>query len=266
VEIFCQKDLLLDINFGSWISLKGNLKMTPDRSQPFELVVSEIKSLNSVKDPDYPLQKKEMTLKEIRNYPQIRPKTNYFLSVFRLRDGVSRAIHDFFSKKDFYYVTTPIITDSDSEGAGEMFEISSSEEKYFSNISKLTVSGQLQAEALSQGLGKVYTFSPCFRAEKSNTTRHLAEFWMIEPEMSNYDLDETMNLSESLLKFVIASITKNNIDDLNFFEEREKKITKETLTEKLERIISKDFVRITYEESLSILKDNKENFSCKEIF
>jgi len=152
------------------------LILTPERKQTCELQVSKIELVNSVAS-DYLLQKKNIPLEVVRNYPHLRAKTNYFLVMFRLRHAISKSIHDFFHQENFYYVPTPIITSNDTEGAGELFNITTNEkEPFFSRPAKLTVSGQLQAEALAQGLGKVYTFSPCFRAEKSHTTRHLAEF------------------------------------------------------------------------------------------
>ena len=173
---FSQSDLLEQINFASSLLVSGKLILTPEREQNCELQVSEIALINPTVN-DYPLQKKNIPLEVVRNYPYLRTKTNYFLAIFRLRHAISRAIHDFFHQAGFYYIPTPIITSNDTEGAGELFNITTNEkEPFFSRSAKLTVSGQLQAEALAQGLGKVYTFSPCFRAEKSHTTRHLAEF------------------------------------------------------------------------------------------
>jgi len=173
---FSQSDLLEKINFASSLLVSGKLILTPEREQNCELQVSEIALINPTVN-DYPLQKKNIPLEVVRNYPYLRTKTNYFLAIFRLRHAISRAIHDFFHQAGFYYIPTPIITSNDTEGAGELFNITTNEkEPFFSRSAKLTVSGQLQAEALAQGLGKVYTFSPCFRAEKSHTTRHLAEF------------------------------------------------------------------------------------------
>jgi len=173
---FSQFDLLKKINFASSLVVNGQLILTPEREQICELRVSEVEFVSSNAD-DYPLQKKNIPLEVVRDYPHLRAKTNYFSAVFHLRHSIGKAIHDFFSQEGFYYVSTPIITSSDTEGAGETFNIATNEKKpFFSESAKLTVSGQLQAEALAQGLGKVYTFSPCFRAEKSHTTRHLAEF------------------------------------------------------------------------------------------
>ncbi|CAG8566983.1 1303_t:CDS:2, partial [Ambispora gerdemannii] len=165
-----------EINFGSSLLVSGKLVLTPEREQSCELQDTKIEIVNST-GPNYPLQKKNIPLEVIRNFPHLRAKTNYFLAIFRLRHSISKAIHDFFHQEGFYYLSTPIITSNDTEGAGELFNITINEkEPFFSKPAKLTVSGQLQAEALVQGLGKVYTFSPCFRAEKSHTTRHLAEF------------------------------------------------------------------------------------------
>jgi asparaginyl-tRNA synthetase len=173
---FSQLDLLKKINFASSLVVSGKLVLTPEGKQPCELRDTKIEFINSV-DPDYLLQKKNIPLEVVRDYPHLRAKTNYFLTIFRLRHSISKVIHDFFHQEGFYYIPTPIITSNDTEGAGELFNINTNEkEPFFPKPAKLTVSGQLQAEALAQGLGKVYTFSPCFRAEKSHTTRHLAEF------------------------------------------------------------------------------------------
>src|SRR6266487_5076614 len=172
------RNLLDKIKFASCLEIRGRLILTPERQQPFELFVSclDFKLINEI-DSSYPLQKKNIPLEVVRNFPDLRAKTNYFLALFRLQHSISKAIHDFFHQESFYYVRTPIITSNDTEGVGELFNIITSEkEPFFSKPAKLTVSGQLQAEALAQGLGKIYTFGPCFRAEKSHTTRHLAEF------------------------------------------------------------------------------------------
>ncbi len=175
-ESFLKSDSVNEINFGSGLLVSGKLVLTPEREQPCELQDTKIEIVNSV-GPDYPLQKKNIPLETVRNFPHLRAKTNYFLVIFRLRHHVGKAIHDFFHQEGFYYVPTPIVTSNDTEGTGELFNIITNEkEPFFSKPAKLTVSGQLQAEALVQGLGKVYTFSPCFRAEESHTTRHLAEF------------------------------------------------------------------------------------------
>lgn len=167
---------LKKVNFASSLIVSGKLNLTPERKQTCELQAQEIELVNQAEE-NYPLQKQNIPLEEVRKHLHLRAKTNYFLTLFRLRHSISKAIHDFFHQEGFYYVPTSIITSNDAEGAGELFNITTNEkEPFFSKPAKLTVSGQLQAEALTQGLGKVYTFSPCFRAEKSHTTRHLAEF------------------------------------------------------------------------------------------
>ncbi|CAH1756651.1 11269_t:CDS:2 [Entrophospora sp. SA101] len=179
LQIVCPADLvdkIKQINFDSNLIVSGKLVVTSQRQQPCELQVSQIEFINPTAT-DYPLQKKNIPLEVVRKFPHLRAKTNYFLAIFRLRHSISKAIHDFFHQAGFYYVPTPIITSNDTEGAGELFNVTTNEQElFFSKPAKLTVSGQLQAEALVQGLGKVYTFAPCFRAEKSHTTRHLAEF------------------------------------------------------------------------------------------
>jgi len=175
-----QPDSLEKINFASSLVVSGRLTLTPEREQSCELQISKIELVNSTIN-DYPLQKKNIPLEVVRNFPHLRAKTNYFLAIFRLRHSLSKAIHDFFHQEGFYYIHTPLITANDTEGAGELFTITIQQDKqyekdFFRKQARLTVSGQLQAEALAQGLGKVYTFSPCFRAENSHTTRHLAEF------------------------------------------------------------------------------------------
>jgi len=166
---------LSEINFGNSLIISGKLILTPDRAQICELNACEIELVKSTTS-DYPLQKKNIPLEVIRNFPHLRTKTNYFLAIFRLRHSISKSIHDFFHQEGFYYVPTPIITGNDTEGAGELFVIKTKKKDFFDKEGKLTVSGKLQAESLAQGLGKVYTFSPCFRAENSHTTRHLSEF------------------------------------------------------------------------------------------
>ena len=179
LQVVCPPNLaeeIRKINFGSSLIVSGKLILTPERAQSCELQAQTIEFISPTGE-NYPLQKKEIPLEVVRNYPHLRAKTNYFLALFRLRHSISKAIHDFFHQERFYYVPTPIITSSDAEGAGETFNLTTNEkEPFFPKPAKLTVSGQLQAEALAQGLGRVYTFGPCFRAEKSHTTRHLAEF------------------------------------------------------------------------------------------
>ncbi|WNE40790.1 MAG: Asparagine--tRNA ligase [Mycoplasmataceae bacterium] len=258
---FLQNELLKKINFGSGLLVSGNIILTPQRKQSCELQATEIIFVNSVAE-DYPFQKKDISLETVRNYPHLRAKTNYFLVLFRLRHSISKAVHDFFHQEGFYYVSTPIITGSDAEGAGEFFSIDDNEkDPFFPKKASLTVSGQLQTEALAQGLGKVYTFSPCFRAEKSNTTRHLAEFYMIETEMVCADLATIISLSEKLIKGVIKYILDSNISDLEFLESYHQK----QLINKLKNLLNSDFKIIKYAEVIEILEINKQNFVFNDI-
>ncbi|RHZ35611.1 asparagine--tRNA ligase [endosymbiont GvMRE of Glomus versiforme] len=261
---FFQADLLKKINFASSLSVKGKLVLTSEREQPCELKEVEIEFVNSAEE-SYPLQKQNIPLKTVRDYPHLRTKTYYFLTLFRLRHSISKSIHDFFHQQGFYYVPTPIITSNDTEGAGETFNITTDEEEpFFSKPVKLTVSGQLQAEALAQGLGKVYTFSPCFRAEKSHTTRHLAEFWMVEPEMVFADLGEITDLAEKMVKYVINYILDNNGTELKKIENYDEENKKEIINE-LKNIVISEFERIDYTRAIEILKEKKENFVFNDI-
>ncbi|MDR1670361.1 MAG: asparagine--tRNA ligase [Spiroplasmataceae bacterium] len=258
---FLQNELLKKINFGSGLFVSGKIILTPQRKQSCELQAIEIIFVNSVAD-DYPFQKKDISLEAVRNYPHLRAKTNYFLALFRLRHSISKAIHDFFHQEGFYYVPTPIITGSDAEGAGEFFSIEDDKkDPFFPKRAGLTVSGQLQAEALVQGLGRVYAFSPCFRAEKSNTTRHLAEFYMIEPEMTCTKLATIISLAENLIKRVIKYVLDNNIGDLEFLESYHQK----QLINKLKNLLDSDFKIIKYAEVIEILETNKQNFVFNDI-
>jgi asparaginyl-tRNA synthetase len=258
-KLFPQLGLLEKINFASSLAVSGQLVLTPEREQICELRVSEIEFVSLSAD-DYPLQKKSIPLEVVRNYPHLRAKTNYFSAIFRLRHSISKAIHDFFSQEGFYYVPTPIITSSDAEGAGETFNVAANEKKpFFSEPSRLTVSGQLQAEALAQGLGKVYTFGPCFRAEKSHTTRHLAEFWMVEPEMVFVDLERIISLAERMIKYVVNYVLDNNSIELKYLEGYDRENKKEIIG-KLKRILNADFKRVDYGESIDLLKKNKQRF------
>ncbi|MCE8168446.1 MAG: asparagine--tRNA ligase [Candidatus Moeniiplasma glomeromycotorum] len=261
---FSQPNLLEKINFATSLIISGKLILTPERVQSCELLISKIELINSTIN-DYPLQKQNIPLEVVRNYPHLRAKTNYFLTLFRLRHSISKAIHDFFHQEGFFYIPTPIITGSDTEGAGELFNITTNEkEPFFPKQAKLTVSGQLQAEALAQGLGKVYTFAPCFRAEKSHTTRHLAEFWMVEPEMAFTDLSGIINLAEKMIKYIINYALKNNDPELKFLENYNKENKKEIIN-KLKKVASTDFKKIDYEEVVKMLEKNKENFIFNKI-
>ena len=245
-----------EIRLGSYLVVKGQLESTPEREQSQELKVSQILFHSSQRD-DYPFQKKKLPLEVVRQYPHLRAKTNYFLSVFRLRHSISKALHDFFDQRGFYQIPTPIITSNDSEGAGETFNLTTNEkEPFFPKPAQLTVSGQLHAEALAQGLGKVYTFAPCFRAEKSHTIRHLAEFWMVEVETAPTDLATLIKLTERLIKFLISTVLKKNLPELEYLEKYHSK----EIISKLKKVLKKDFVQLEYTQALEILKKSKQKF------
>lgn len=239
------------LNYSSGVIVTGKLIMTPERSQNCELKETEILWMNLTSDK-YPLQKQKISLETLREYPHLRCKTKYFLNLFRLRHFVSKYINEFLSNKNFYNLPTPIMTKNDSEGTGETFNIrATNNEIFFSeNIAKLTVSGQLHLETLSQGLGKVYSFNSCFRAERSHTNRHLTEFWMVEVEMLSSKLAELLDLAETLIKKVLQSLLKKNLDELQWLE----KYNNEDIVNSLKEIVAKKFKRITYEEAIIILQ------------
>lgn len=252
---FNQLELINNLNFSSFLMVEGIL-IDSKGKQNFELKIIKIDFLN-VSSNDYPLQKKNIPLETIRDHLHLRSKTNFFFNIFRLRHFVSKYIHYFFDREEFYYVNTPILTSTDAEGAGEFFEIKKN--KIFPDNLHLTVSAQLQAECLVQGLGKVYTFSPCFRAENSNTTRHLSEFWMIEPEIFFTDLISVINLAEKLIKEVIFKLLENNKNELFFLESYLNK----KIIDNLKKVINISFKIIDYRESLKILRENKSIFDFK---
>ncbi|WNE41733.1 MAG: Asparagine--tRNA ligase [Mycoplasmataceae bacterium] len=264
---FKQKELLKTLNFGSSIEIEGILKSTPERNQKFELKAEKINNFNPTSE-EYPIQKKNLPISFIREYPQFRSRTNYFLAMFKLRSEVSKLINNYFSQNNFWYINTPIITSNDAEGGGESFSIENQKEneQFFSKKANLTVSGQLHAESLAQGLGKVYNFSPCFRAEKSNTTRHLSEFWMIEAEASFFDLKQIIDTAEKLIKYVISGVLKNSKSEITYFQEYSGK----TIESELESILKKKFPRVTYKKSIEILKEKNQKdpnfFEFNEIF
>ena len=243
------------LNYSSGLIISGELIITPNRSQSYELRKIEIlwTSLTAI---DCPLQKQRIPLEILRDHPQIRNKTQYFLNIFRLRHFISKYINDFFFNKGFYNIPSPILTENDSEGAGETFFVTTNTNNFFlENQAKLTVSGQLHLESLSQGLGKVYSFNPCFRAEKSHTNSHLAEFWMVEAEMISSNLFELTNLTEALIKKVIENLLTKNTDELQYFE----KYNENEIIDNLNEIISKKFKKMTYSEVINFLKEKKPN-------
>ncbi len=255
---------------GSSVAVKGKLIKSPAPGQLFEIFASEIEILGK-SESDYPLQKKGHSFEFLRSIAHLRPRTNTFSAVFRLRSVLSLALHQFFKEEGFVYVHTPIISTSDCEGAGEMFQVSTLDLKktpikengdvdfsqdFFGQKTGLTVSGQLQSEALIAGLNKVYTFGPTFRAENSNTTRHASEFWMVEPEIALAEIDDIMNLSEKMLKYVIKTVFTELAEEMEFFQ----KFIDKDLTERLKKILESDFARISYSEAIEILEKSSEKF------
>lgn len=275
LQVILKKDLsnfseLEKINIGSSISVLGQLIPSPAGGQVFELSATRVEIINEAKD-DYPLQKKRHSFEFLREIAHLRPRSNTFAAVFRLRSVLSFAIHDFFKERGFSYVHTPIISTSDAEGAGEMFNVSTLNLKkisyneageidyskdFFGQKTGLTVSGQLNAEALIMGLDKVYTFGPAFRAENSNTTRHASEFWMLEPEMAFSDLTDDMDLAEEMLKYLIRYILKEIPEEMDFFNQ----FIDTSLISRLEALLEAEFGRLTYTEAIDILSKSGENF------
>lgn len=250
------------LSVGSSVSVKGNLEFTPEAKQPFELKASEVE-IQGVSAPDYPLQKKRHSFEFLRTIPHLRPRTNSLSAVFRVRSMLAQAIHRYFSEHGFIYVNTPIITGSDCEGAGEMFRLtagdpnSAEKREFFGKPASLTVSGQLEGEDFAMAFGNIYTFGPTFRAENSNTARHAAEFWMVEPEMAFAGLKEDMDLAEDLLKYLIKFVLFEAGDELNFFNS----FVDKGLLERLNNVADNSFVRITYTGAVEKLKAAKKEFN-----
>ncbi len=250
------------LNVGAAISVRGKVVQTPEAKQPFEIHAEEI-VLEGASTPDYPLQKKRHSFEYLRTIAHLRPRTNTYSAVFRIRSLCAFAIHKFFQENDFVYVHTPIITGSDCEGAGEMFRVTTMEpgetdfeKDFFGKPTSLTVSGQLNAEALAMAYGKVYTFGPTFRAENSNTPRHAAEFWMIEPEIAFASLADDMELAEAMVKYIIRYVLENAPQDLAFLNQ----FVDTGLIERLEAVASASFARVTYTEAISLLEKAEESF------
>ena len=254
-------------------AVTGRLVLTPGARQPFEINADAIEILGTC-GPEYPLQKKKMSTEYLRTMTHLRPRTNTFLAAFRLRGQAAYALHRFFNENGFTYVHTPIFTSSDCEGAGEMFQVTTMNlcdvprneegkvdfsQDFFKCPVNLTVSGQLEAEALAMALGKVYTFGPTFRAEKSYDTRHAAEFWMIEPEMAFADLNDYMHTAEDMIKYIIRTVMEKCPDEMNFFNS----FVDKGLKERLEHVASSDFARVSYTDAVEILKQNNDKFDYK---
>ena len=272
------EDLIKKITTGSCISVDGQLVKSKGQGQDNEILATSVEILGEADAKEYPLQPKKHSLEFLREKAHLRFRTNTFSAIFRLRHSLTYAVHKFFNDKGFVNLHTPIITGADAEGAGEMFQVTNLDlesgkeidfsKDFFGKKTNLTVSGQLEAELGAMGLGKVYTFGPTFRAENSNTSRHLSEFWMIEPEVAFASLDDNILLAEEFLKFCIDYCIKKNPDDLKFLntrlEEEEKDIKKElrsemSLLDRLNFVINNDFVRLTYREAIEILKNSKPN-------
>jgi len=252
-------------NVGAALIVSGTLVLTPEAQQPFELKAARIE-VEGPSAPDYPLQKKRHTVEYLRTMQHLRPRTNLFSAVFRVRSVAAFAIHKFFQDRGFVYVNTPIVTASDCEGAGEMFRVTTVDfdnvprtengevdwsQDFFGKPANLTVSGQLNAENFAMAFGDVYTFGPTFRAENSNTHRHAAEFWMVEPEIAFADLEDDMNLAEDMLKFVIKYVMERCPDEMDFFNLR----VDQGLKERLAHVVSSDFGRVTYTDAVKILEE-----------
>lgn len=261
------------LNVGSAIIVKGTIVATPDAKQPFEMQAEEV-LVEGASTADYPLQKKRHSFEYLRTISHLRPRTNTFQAVFRVRSLIAYAIHTFFMERGFVYVHTPLITGSDCEGAGEMFQVTTMDlnnipknedgsidftQDFFGKPTNLTVSGQLNVETYAFAFKNVYTFGPTFRAENSNTTRHAAEFWMIEPEMAFADLRDDMMLAEAMLKHVIRYVLDNAAEEMNFFNQ----FVDKGLIERLNHVLNSDFGHVTYTEAIKILEQHNEEFEYK---
>ena len=261
------------INVGAALVIRGTIVETPQAKQPFEMQASEV-IVEGPSSAEYPLQKKRHSFEYLRTISHLRPRTNTFQAVFRVRSLIAYAIHTFFMERGFVYVHTPIITGSDCEGAGEMFQVTTLDlnnlpkkedgsvdfsQDFFGKSTNLTVSGQLNVETYAFAFKNVYTFGPTFRAENSNTTRHAAEFWMIEPEMAFADLRDDMALAESMLKHVIRYVLENAPEEMNFFNQ----FVDKTLIERLEHVLNSDFGHVTYTEAIEILEKHNDEFDYK---
>jgi asparaginyl-tRNA synthetase len=239
---------------GTSISVTGKLVASPSPKQPYEVQVETLEVIGEA-DSTFPLQKKGHTLDFLREIAHLRPRTNTFGAVARVRSRIAFAVHEFFQQRKFFYVQTPVITSSDCEGAGELFELVTETKNFFGKKAFLTCSGQLNGECFATALGEIYTFGPTFRAENSHTSRHLAEFWMIEPEMAFYDLKQNMELAESFVKHLVKTALDACQEDLDFFEERYEK----GLKQRLEVVLNRPFERISYTEAIELLlKSNIE--------
>ncbi len=260
------------LNVGAAVIVTGTLVATPEAKQPFEIQADEV-FIEGESTPDYPLQKKRHSMEFLRTIPHLRPRTNTFQAVFRVRSLIAYAIHRFFQEREFVYVHTPIITGSDCEGAGEMFRVTTLDpndppmkdgkvdmaQDFFGKETNLTVSGQLNGETYAMAFQNIYTFGPTFRAENSNTTRHAAEFWMIEPEIAFADLEDDMMLAEAMLKYIIAYVLEAAPEEMAFFNQ----FIDKGLIERLEHVLNSEFGHVTYTEAIELLEKNNDKFEYK---
>ena len=260
-------------NIGAALIVRGTLVPTPNAKQPFEIQAEEV-LVEGESTPDYPLQKKRHSFEYLRTISHLRPRTNTFQAVFRVRSLCAYAIHKFFQEQGFVYVHTPLITGSDCEGAGEMFQVTTMDLKnvpkteegavdfsqdFFHKPTNLTVSGQLNGETYAMAFKKIYTFGPTFRAENSNTTRHAAEFWMIEPEIAFADLQDDVELAEAMIKYIIEYVLENAPEEMNFFNS----FVDKGLLERLNHVVQSDFGRVTYTEAIKLLEKHNDKFEYK---
>ena len=261
------------LNVGAAVIVKGTLVPTPQAKQPFE-IQAEAVTVEGASASDYPLQKKRHSFEYLRSISHLRPRTNTFQAVFRVRSLIAYAIHQYFQEKDFVYVHTPLITSSDCEGAGEMFQVTTLDldniprdsqggidysQDFFGKPTSLTVSGQLNGETYAMAFRNIYSFGPTFRAENSNTTRHAAEFWMIEPEMAFADLEDNMAVAEGMLKYIIRFVLEQAPEEMNFFNQ----FVDKGLLERLHGVLNSDFGHVTYTEAIEILEKNNDQFDYK---
>jgi len=261
------------LNVGAAVIVTGKLVATPNAKQPFEIQADEV-IIEGESAPDYPLQKKRHSFEYLRTISHLRPRTNTFQAVFRVRSLIAYAIHKFFQEREFVYVHTPLITGSDCEGAGEMFRVTTLDmenlpmtedgkvdytQDFFNKETNLTVSGQLNGETYAMAFKNIYTFGPTFRAENSNTTRHAAEFWMIEPEIAFADLKDDMMLAESMLKYIISYVLENAPEEMNFFNQ----FVDKGLIERLQHVVNSDFGHVTYTEAIELLEKHNDAFEYK---
>ncbi|MBQ7152504.1 MAG: asparagine--tRNA ligase [Clostridia bacterium] len=269
-DIVSNYDEIAKQNIGAALVVTGKLELTPDRPQPFEIKAEKIE-VEGTSTPEYPLQKKRHTVEFLRERAYLRPRTNLFSAVYRVRSEVAFAIHSFFHSRGFVYVHTPIITASDCEGAGEMFKVTTLDldnvprtedgsvdysQDFFGKPANLTVSGQLEGETYAMAYGKIYTFGPTFRAENSNTTRHAAEFWMIEPEIAFADLEDDMQLAWDMLQAIVGHVLENCKQELEFFNQ----FVDQTLLDRLHMLATSAYKRVTYTEGIKLLKECGETF------